>query len=189
MNKEVSVVPSVTVSLDASKHHMNMGNQYGSGKRSTGDGGTLAGITGVAGTTGLARKTGLAGDENFAGLSESNSSGSPGVQSMKDLGSSESLAELGSAEKTLATPPVTPLFSPEFKAMILAKNYSTSMVKPREYSGGVIKSGHSLWGGMASSQELSDGFGATNMQGDEDLSRPHIDSEGLVTTSPELHVS
>ncbi|KAI3726587.1 hypothetical protein L1987_66385 [Smallanthus sonchifolius] len=186
MNKEVSAVPSVTVSLDASEQHMNMGNQSGSGKRSTGDGGTLAGIKGVAGTTGLARKTGLASDENFAGLSESDSSGSPGVQSMKDLGSSESLAELGSAGKTLATLPVTPLFSPEFKAMILAR---TSVFKPREHSGGEIKSGHGLWGGMASSQELSDGFGATNMQGDEDLSRPHIDSEGLVTDSPELHVS
>ncbi|KAI3703169.1 hypothetical protein L1987_73056 [Smallanthus sonchifolius] len=185
MNKEVSAVPSVTVSLDASEHHMNMGNQSGSGKWSTGDGGTL-GITGVAETTGLARKTGLAGDENFVGLSESDSSGSPGVQSMKDLGSLESLAELGSAGKTLATPPVTPLFSSEFKAMILVR---TSVFKPREHSGGEIKSGHGLWGGMASSQEFSDGFGATNMQGDEDLSRPHIDSEGLVTDSHELHVS
>ncbi|KAI3809587.1 hypothetical protein L1987_19182 [Smallanthus sonchifolius] len=160
MNKEFSAIPSVMVSLDASEHHMNMGNQSGSGKRSTGDGGTLAGITGVAGTTGLAGK--------------------------RDLGSSGSLAELGYAGKTLATPPVTPLFSPEFKAMILAR---TSVFKPREHSGGVIKSGQSLWGGMASSQELSDGFGATNMQGDEDLSRPHINSEGLVTDSPELHVS
>ncbi|KAI3670899.1 hypothetical protein L1987_87543 [Smallanthus sonchifolius] len=183
MNKEVSAFPSVTASLDASEHHMNMGNQSGSGKTSTGDGGTLSEKTGVAG------KTGLAGDENFVGLSESDSSGSPGVQSTKDLGSSEGLAGLGSAEKTLATPPVTPLFSPEFKAMILARNYSNSVFKPREPSGREIKSGHGLWGGTASSQELSDGFGATNMQGDEDLSRPHVASEGLVTDSLDLHVS
>ncbi|KAI3732515.1 hypothetical protein L1987_63720 [Smallanthus sonchifolius] len=179
LNKELSAVPSVTVSLDASEHNMDMTNTSGSGKASScGIGNTPAGKIGLAG------KTGLAGED---GLSASDSSGSPGVHSMNDLGLSDGLAGFGSARNTPPPPPVTPLFSLEFKAMILAKNYMTSVFKPRDPYSGEVKSVYGLWGGMASTQVMADGLGAMHKQGDEDLRRPH--SEGLVTDLSGVHVS
>ncbi|KAI3827119.1 hypothetical protein L1987_01183 [Smallanthus sonchifolius] len=71
INKEVSSVPSVSVSLDYSEQDLDAKNTHGTAKNSSGTAGNS-----------LAEKSGSAGGASFPGLSVSDSPGSPGVLTM-----------------------------------------------------------------------------------------------------------
>ncbi|KAI3825963.1 hypothetical protein L1987_07744 [Smallanthus sonchifolius] len=103
INKEVSAIPSVSVSLDDSEQVLGLSRKDGSSNNSPAAAGCL-----------LAGNTGFTGTAAIAGLSDSDSSESPGVQYL----------HTGSLEQ----PPVTPLFSPEFKAMLGREYPKTSTV-------------------------------------------------------------
>ncbi|KAI3712122.1 hypothetical protein L1987_70671 [Smallanthus sonchifolius] len=95
INKEVSLIPSVSVSLDESEQDMGLNQSDASFH--------AAGIS-------LAGKTGLAGCAGSAGMSDSDSSGSPGVQSLSTgrVNHSGSVTEVGGVGYAAASsnPPV-----------------------------------------------------------------------------------
>ncbi|KAI3706169.1 hypothetical protein L1987_76427 [Smallanthus sonchifolius] len=103
INKEISNVPSVTVSLDESDHDLESIKKENFLKNSAAAGMLLAGKPGFAG--------------NLTGLSDSDSSGSPGTDALH-TGSGTTPSSVSATGGVGCTgPSATPLFSPEFKAM------------------------------------------------------------------------
>ncbi|KAI3745546.1 hypothetical protein L1987_58660 [Smallanthus sonchifolius] len=145
-NKEISGIPSVLVSSNASEQALGSFRSEGTEKIST-----------VAGKLDLAGKPSLAG--SMAGLSESD--GSPVVQSLYTDGgnSSCSMNESGGVGYVVAgsTPPVTPLFSPEFKAMLGREYLRKTVFSPRPTLSGEAMGGRGLWDGLA--QRRSESIG------------------------------
>ncbi|KAI3773237.1 hypothetical protein L1987_47761 [Smallanthus sonchifolius] len=111
-------------------------------------------ISGVAGKPGLAEKPGLA--RNTAGLSDSD--GSPVVQPSGGT-NSYSMNESSGGRITVveSTPPVTPLFSPEFKAMIGREYPMRTVFSTRPALSGEATRGHGLWDGLAQCRSESVG--------------------------------
>ncbi|KAI3762218.1 hypothetical protein L1987_52643 [Smallanthus sonchifolius] len=95
-------------------------------------------------------------------MSDSDSSGSPGVQSLRADGgnSSSSVKETDGLWYAVASsyPRGTPLFSPEFKAM-LGRDYPKTRIvfSPRAPLSGEAAVGRGLWDGIAPSQTVLDG--------------------------------
>ncbi|KAI3792950.1 hypothetical protein L1987_35560 [Smallanthus sonchifolius] len=110
INKEISLVPSVTVSLDESEQGLRSINKEIFLENSASAGTLLVGKTGLAGSV-----TGL-------------SDGSPGVRSFS--GSRNDTDGVGFAVVS-PKPPVTPLFSPEFKAMLGREYPRKTVFSPR----------------------------------------------------------
>ncbi|KAI3815639.1 hypothetical protein L1987_15316 [Smallanthus sonchifolius] len=173
INKEVSLIPSVSVSLDEPEQDMGLNHSDASFH--------VAGIS-------LAGKTGLAGCAGSVGMSDSDSSGSPGVQSMSmgRVNHSGSVTDVGGVGYAAASsnPPVKPLFSPEFKAM-LGRNYlKTQLVfSPRAPLSGDVKVGTGLWSRMAPSQTVSDDSNVPDMgmheKGGEFVPDVHVLHDGV----------
>ncbi|KAI3763237.1 hypothetical protein L1987_53690 [Smallanthus sonchifolius] len=139
LNKEILIVPSVSVSLDESERGLGPINKDELLKKSA-----AAGVS-------LARKPGFAG--NSAGLWDSDSSGSPGIQSLHTgCGNNPCMVnesvEIGYAIAG-STPPVTPLFSPEFKAMLGREYLRKTVFSPRPSLSGEATGGRGLWDGLA----------------------------------------
>ncbi|KAI3724753.1 hypothetical protein L1987_64518 [Smallanthus sonchifolius] len=136
INKEISLVPSVTVSLDESEQGLRSINKEKVLENSASTGTLLAGKTGLAGSV-----TEL-------------SDGLPGVRSLS--GSRNDSDGVGFAVAS-PKPPATPLFSPEFKAM-LDREYPRKMVfSPRPMLSGEATEGRGLWDGLPQSRSESVG--------------------------------
>ncbi|KAI3786730.1 hypothetical protein L1987_40634 [Smallanthus sonchifolius] len=139
-NKEISGIPSVSVSLNASEQDLGSFVSEGTKKIS-----------------GVAEKTGLAG--STAGLSDTD--GSPGVQSLYTDGGKSSCSRNESSGVRYAvaesTPPVTPLFSPKFKAMIGSEYPLRKVFSTRPQLSGEATRGHGLWDGLAQCRSESSG--------------------------------
>ncbi|KAI3725282.1 hypothetical protein L1987_65065 [Smallanthus sonchifolius] len=155
INKEVSDVPTVSVSLEDSKHDMGSNDMSGTLKQSMG-----------AVEICSAGKSASAGGTCSPGLSVSGSSGSPVIQpklveNVLGSGSSKETSGFGYAENTGSTPPATPLFSPEFKAM-LSRTYLTTVLARGSLSG-EGKSGHGRWGAMNRKAQTQVVVGPMNM--------------------------
>ncbi|KAI3795263.1 hypothetical protein L1987_37914 [Smallanthus sonchifolius] len=121
VNKEASTIPSVSVSSDESVRDVNETRYESPLKNSH-----------IAAGNSIAEKPGFAGGSNTAGVSDSESSDSPGVQPLLTgcLGQSGSLKVSDRIEHAGVglVPPRTPLFSPEFKAMLSMDYPKTSTV-------------------------------------------------------------
>ncbi|KAI3677390.1 hypothetical protein L1987_87017 [Smallanthus sonchifolius] len=137
-NKEISGIPSV--SLNASEQDLGSFVSEGTEK-----------ISRAAGKSGLARSP--------SGLSDS--AGSPVVQSLYTSGgnSSCSMHESSGGRYAVAesTPMVTPLFSPEFKAMIGRDYPMRTVFSPSPALSGEATRSHGLWDGLAQRRSKSIG--------------------------------
>ncbi|KAI3783234.1 hypothetical protein L1987_42310 [Smallanthus sonchifolius] len=136
INKEISLVPSVTVSLVESEQGLRSINKENFLENSASAGTLLAGKTGLAGSV-----TGL-------------SDGSTGVRSFS--GSRNDTDGVGFAVAS-PKPPVTPLFSPEFKAMLGREYPRKTVFSPRPMLSGEATEGRGLWDGLP--QSRSESFG------------------------------
>ncbi|KAI3827921.1 hypothetical protein L1987_02010 [Smallanthus sonchifolius] len=173
INKEVSLIPSVLVSLDESEQDMGL-NQSDASFHAT--------------RISLPGKTGLVGCACFAGMSDSDSSGSPGVKYLSTgrVNHSGSVTEVGGVgyAAVSSNPPVRPLFSPVFKAM-MGRNYlkTQSVFSPRAPLSGDVKVGTCLWSSMAPSQTVSDVSNVPDMgehdKGGEFVSDVHVFHDGV----------
>ncbi|KAI3811162.1 hypothetical protein L1987_20879 [Smallanthus sonchifolius] len=157
INKESSIVPSVSVSLDESEQGLGLIKKDDFLKDPNVAGNSLPGKSGFVGPS--------------TGLSESDSSGSPGFQGLHTGGgmNSSPVNETARVGYAVTDSPATPLFSPEFKASwgydYLSMRTGLSLYVP-------------LNGEATSRCGLSDGT----------TPNPTVSERERVSQSPEVHV-
>ncbi|KAI3805181.1 hypothetical protein L1987_27318 [Smallanthus sonchifolius] len=157
INKESSIVPSVLVSLDESEQGMGLIKKNDFLKDPNVAGNSLPGKSGFVGPS--------------TRLSESDSSGSPGFQSLHTGGgmNSSPVTETAGVRYTVTDSPATPLFSLEFKAL-WGRDYLSMRTGLSPYV--------PLNGEAISGRGLSDG---TTLN-------PTVSERERVSQSPDVHV-